>query len=194
MSPVSVFRLSVWAAIAVLGVFLIASTQLIGSPIAELSTGTAKVGGPFALTSHKGERVDNRSLAGKPYLVFFGFTYCPEICPTTLFELTDLMAELGPDADDFVQHLGQHVDVTHGVEEDARPADDPMHGAVDVLLIRERLVPGGRPAILRTPRPPGDGLDGLHGHVALLGHGDQFLEVGDVLAVHLHGVVVRQQH
>lgn len=38
MSPVSVFRLSVWAAIAVLGVFLIASTQLIGSPIAELST------------------------------------------------------------------------------------------------------------------------------------------------------------
>ena len=99
MSPVSVFRLSVWAAIAVLGVFLIASTQLIGSPIAELSTGTAKVGGPFALTSHKGERVDNRSLAGKPYLVFFGFTYCPEICPTTLFELTDLMAELGPEAD-----------------------------------------------------------------------------------------------
>lgn len=101
MSPVSVFRLSVWAAIAVLGVFLIVSTQLTGSPIAELSTGTAKVGGPFALTSHKGERVDNRSLAGKPYLAFFGFTYCPEICPTTLFELTDLMAELGPEADTF---------------------------------------------------------------------------------------------
>lgn len=101
MSALRAFRLSVWAAIGVLGVFLIASTQLTGNPIAESSTGTAKVGGPFSLTSHKGQRVDNGSLAGKPYLVFFGFTYCPEICPTTLFELTDLMAELGPEADAF---------------------------------------------------------------------------------------------
>ncbi|MGN6550653.1 MAG: SCO family protein, partial [Pararhizobium sp.] len=43
----------------------------------------------------------NAQLAGKPYLVFFGFTHCPDICPTTLFELTDLMAELGPAADRF---------------------------------------------------------------------------------------------
>jgi protein SCO1/2 len=43
--------------------------------------------------------IDNASLAGKPYLVFFGFTHCPDICPTTLFELTDLLQKLGPDAD-----------------------------------------------------------------------------------------------
>lgn len=59
------------------------------------------IGKPFELTSHRGEIVNNATLKGKPYLAFFGFTHCPDICPTTLFELTDLMAELGPVADQF---------------------------------------------------------------------------------------------
>ncbi|MAZ19571.1 SCO family protein [Oricola indica] len=102
MSGLRAFRLMVWAAIVVLGMFVIVSTQLSGgSPTGETSSGTAKVGGPFSLVSHTGERVDNQALAGRPYLVFFGFTYCPDICPTTLFELTDLMTELGPVADGF---------------------------------------------------------------------------------------------
>ncbi|WP_163595041.1 SCO family protein, partial [Klebsiella pneumoniae] len=63
------------------------------------STGIAAIGGPFELTSHRGETVDNARLAGKPYLAFFGFTHCPDVCPTTLFELTDFMRELGPAAD-----------------------------------------------------------------------------------------------
>lgn len=65
---------------------------------ADGSSGTSR---SFQLVSHKGETVSNETLAGKPYLVFFGFTNCPDICPTTLFDLTDLMAELGPDADKF---------------------------------------------------------------------------------------------
>lgn len=55
------------------------------------------IGGPFRLTSHKGEAVTNESLKGKPYAVFFGFTYCPDVCPTTLLEMTNLLDELGPD-------------------------------------------------------------------------------------------------
>jgi protein SCO1 len=99
---VKLFRISVWAAIAVLAGFLVVSTQLSDQrQPAEAAIGAPRVGGPFSLVSHKGERIDNRSLAGRPYIVFFGFTHCPEICPTTLFELTDLMAELGPDADKF---------------------------------------------------------------------------------------------
>lgn len=62
---------------------------------------TGGIGGPFELTSHRGEAVSDRSLRGRPYLAFFGFTHCPDICPTTLFELTDLMKELGPQADAF---------------------------------------------------------------------------------------------
>ncbi|AZN70032.1 SCO family protein [Georhizobium profundi] len=100
MSFVRLFRIGVWVAIAVLGTYLVVSTQMTAQrqPV-EASTGAARVGGPFSLVSHEGERVDNQSLAGRPYVVFFGFTHCPEICPTTLFELTDLMGELGPDAD-----------------------------------------------------------------------------------------------
>lgn len=49
----------------------------------------------------KGDTFDNARLAGKPYLAFFGFTHCPDICPTTLFELTDLMKKLGPAANRF---------------------------------------------------------------------------------------------
>ena len=102
MNRVRLFRICVWGAVVLLAGFLLVSTMLPEPQApAEASTGTARVGGPFSLTSHEGERIDNRSLAGRPYLVFFGFTHCPEICPTTLFELTDLMSELGAEADKF---------------------------------------------------------------------------------------------
>lgn len=58
-----------------------------------------KIGGPFTLTDSHGRITTERDLLGKPAVVFFGFTYCPEICPTTLSELTAAMAKLGPDAD-----------------------------------------------------------------------------------------------
>lgn len=43
--------------------------------------------------------VTEKDLLGKPSVIFFGFTYCPDVCPTTLFELTALAEQLGPDAD-----------------------------------------------------------------------------------------------
>lgn len=61
--------------------------------------GTAEIGGPFRLTSHRGETVAEADLRGKPYLLFFGFTHCPDICPTTLSELTTRLEQLGPEAD-----------------------------------------------------------------------------------------------
>lgn len=63
------------------------------------STGVATVGGPFTLVGTEGLEVTEKNLLGKPSAVFFGFTYCPDICPTTLFELTNLMDQLGSDAD-----------------------------------------------------------------------------------------------
>lgn len=62
-------------------------------------TGVASVGGPFTLTGTDGQLVTERALLGKPSAIFFGFTFCPEVCPTTLFELTALAEQLGPDAD-----------------------------------------------------------------------------------------------
>lgn len=58
------------------------------------------VGGPFALVDQNGRTVTERDMAGRPYLVFFGFTHCPDVCPTTLFQLSELLKALGPRADD----------------------------------------------------------------------------------------------
>lgn len=52
----------------------------------------------FTLVDDRGAAVRSQELAGKPTLVFFGFTYCPDICPTTLYDLSLLLDELGDDA------------------------------------------------------------------------------------------------
>ncbi|HBT69939.1 MAG TPA: copper-binding protein [Agrobacterium sp.] len=105
MTKLQIFRLIAWSAVAVAGTFLIVFGGIVprqqDSSIETSETSTPAIGKPFELASHKGEVVNNAMLAGKPYLAFFGFTHCPDICPTTLFELTDLMKELGPAADGF---------------------------------------------------------------------------------------------
>lgn len=58
----------------------------------------AGVGGPFHLEDQNGAPVSDDALKGRPTLVFFGFTHCPDICPTTLFEISQLFQALGPDA------------------------------------------------------------------------------------------------
>jgi protein SCO1 len=64
-----------------------------------VSPAIAAVGGPFHLEDQNGKPVSDQDLKGRPFLVFFGFTHCPDICPTTLFEMSQLMHALGPDAD-----------------------------------------------------------------------------------------------
>ena len=59
----------------------------------------AAIGGPFRLTDQDGRVVTEEDLKGRPSLVFFGFTHCPDVCPTTLFDITQIMQVLGPDAD-----------------------------------------------------------------------------------------------
>jgi len=62
-------------------------------------TQIATIGGPFSLTDQNGRAVTDRDLKGHPFLVFFGFTHCPDVCPTALFEVSEIMRALGPDAD-----------------------------------------------------------------------------------------------
>jgi protein SCO1 len=59
------------------------------------------IGGPFRLKSQVGEIVDSAQLKGRPYAIFFGFTRCPEICPTTMMDMQRLVGRLGPEAKDF---------------------------------------------------------------------------------------------
>lgn len=58
----------------------------------------SSVGGAFSLTDHNGVAVTEKSWPGKYKLVFFGFTHCPDVCPTTLDKLTTALNALGEDA------------------------------------------------------------------------------------------------
>ena len=62
---------------------------------------TAAVGGPFHLIDQAGRAADERVLKGKWSAVFFGYTNCPDACPTTLFALAGAETQLGPKAADF---------------------------------------------------------------------------------------------
>jgi len=59
----------------------------------------AAIGGPFQLVNQDGRGVSAQDLKGHPFLVFFGFTHCPDVCPTTLFEVSEVLRALGRDAD-----------------------------------------------------------------------------------------------
>jgi protein SCO1 len=59
----------------------------------------AAIGGPFNLIDQDGQPFSDKDLKGKSFLVFFGFTHCPDVCPTTLFEISEIMRNLGPEAD-----------------------------------------------------------------------------------------------
>ena len=52
---------------------------------------TASVGGAFTLVDQNGRAVTDRTFLGKPHLVFFGFTHCPDVCPTKLFEISEAL-------------------------------------------------------------------------------------------------------
>ena len=77
------------------GVVLILAGRL-SSPVAQQ---IASIGGPFKLVDQNGQVMTDQDLKGHPFLVFFGFTHCPDVCPTTLFEVSEILRALGPDAD-----------------------------------------------------------------------------------------------
>ncbi|WP_336071176.1 SCO family protein [Nitratireductor rhodophyticola] len=83
----------------VLAIVAVATMNITSGGRAGGGTGTADIGGAFTLTGEDGETVTEADFLGKPTAIFFGFTFCPDVCPTTLFELSGLIEALGPDAD-----------------------------------------------------------------------------------------------
>ena len=61
--------------------------------------GPSAIGGPFNLIDQSGKPITDQDMKGRPFLVFFGYTHCPDICPTTLFEMSEVLHALGKDAD-----------------------------------------------------------------------------------------------
>ncbi|NDV88847.1 redoxin domain-containing protein [Aurantimonas aggregata] len=68
-------------------------------PVKYVTTGVSTIGAEFALVDQDGAARTWSSFRGKPVAVFFGFTNCPDICPTTLAELSLLLEGMGPESD-----------------------------------------------------------------------------------------------
>jgi protein SCO1/2 len=55
----------------------------------------ALIGGPFALEDGAGKTVSDQTLKGRPFLVYFGYTHCPDVCPTELAKISDILGKMG---------------------------------------------------------------------------------------------------
>ena len=97
MSPagLSRFRLILWGLVVIAG---LGATALFvfAPPRSPAATGLG--GGTYSLIDGAGAEVDQTMLTGHPSLLFFGYTHCPDVCPTTMAEMADWFQQLGPDA------------------------------------------------------------------------------------------------
>ena len=91
-------RLAVPLAALALSILLLAATAWITMFSKPGGQQVSAVGGPFSLVDHDGRALTDRDLLGKPFIVFFGFTHCPDICPATLMEVSQALEVLGPQA------------------------------------------------------------------------------------------------
>lgn len=94
---IKTIRYGLWAAVAALCLFLVGAYAL-GKfqPASE----TAELGAPFNLVDQDGKPITEKALEGHPSVLFFGFTHCPDVCPTTLFELAGWLNQLGEEGKD----------------------------------------------------------------------------------------------
>lgn len=103
MSGMKLFRYGAWAAVAALAIasgVLVYLQATSSNNSGVLIEPLAAIGGPFELVNGNGETVTDKTFADKPTVMFFGFTYCPDVCPTTLSELQGWIEALGEDAGD----------------------------------------------------------------------------------------------
>lgn len=104
MSRAAKIALAAWIAV------LVAFGGWVVYDFSRADGGTPAIGGPFTLTDHNGKKVTDADLKGKPTLIYFGFTYCPDVCPTSLLLMQTAIEQLGKDADKHVNMVLITVD------------------------------------------------------------------------------------
>ena len=97
-------RIALWALVVLAALVLMWFTIRPPSPPRDIVSSElplSSIGGPFTLVGSDGEAFSSTKLAGKPFAIFFGFTRCPDVCPTTLARLANLRRKLGKGEDAF---------------------------------------------------------------------------------------------
>ena len=120
--------------IATIAVSAGATAMWMGLSLRAQVQSSTKIGGPFTLVDDAGAKVTDTALKGKPTVMYFGYTFCPEVCPTTLTDLAQWMQMLGPDADKL-----NYVFVTVDPERDTPKV---MHDYVSAFDARIRGLTG----------------------------------------------------
>ena len=87
---------------AVLGLYLWRASDDLPGLGRVVGSGTPSIGAPFTLIDQDGKPRSSRAFAGKFMLIYFGYTYCPDVCPTTLALMQDAIGRLGPKAKNVV--------------------------------------------------------------------------------------------
>ena len=105
------------------------------------------VGGPFQLTDSNSKPISDQDLKGRPFLVFFGFTHCPDVCPTTLFEVSEILRRLGPEADKM-----KALFVTVDPDRDTAPVLKDYLSSFDPHLVGVTGDPGALAAMAKAYR------------------------------------------
>jgi len=172
-------RLIVWgfvlvALVGVAALWLRPSVATSGAVTQRADPGSPnfQLGGPFTLIGADGKPFSSASLAGKPYVMFFGFTHCPDVCPNTLARLVRLRQQLGTGATPF-----QIVFVTVDPERDTPQAvgsyaklfNSPIIGLTGTRAQIDRVAKSH--AIYEAKVPDASAPDGYtmdHGAAALL--------------------------
>lgn len=104
MAAKKFLRLGLWGAVviaggAALGGYYLSSAERQEAITSAAESGQALIGGPFSLVGPGNVEVTEADLMGQPFVIFFGFTHCPDVCPTSLFEMANWIDDLGPAAD-----------------------------------------------------------------------------------------------
>lgn len=108
----------------------------------------------FALTDHEGTSVGPETLVGKPSMVFFGFTYCPDVCPTTLSDISAWLEDFGPEAEgmnvifitvdperDTVEAMADYVSYFHPSVRGWTGPGDEIARSADGFRVRYEKIP-----------------------------------------------------
>ncbi|WP_193184661.1 SCO family protein [Nisaea sediminum] len=109
MSKKTFFFLVSFLGLALVGSIAAGYWLVSGGRIGQLETADL-VGGPFSLTDETGATLSNEDLKGRYMMVFFGYTYCPDVCPTTLTVVTQALDMLEPTVRDKVEPVFITID------------------------------------------------------------------------------------
>lgn len=101
-------------------------------------------GVPFALVDHNGDTITQEAFTGQPSAIFFGFTHCPEICPTTLFEMDGWLAQLGDE--------GKDIDVFFVTIDPERDTPELLGDYITSVTDRVRGITGDPDAVREMAR------------------------------------------